>query len=197
MADKWINHKGEEVPAAYVRSLDKKKDKVSKRYLKRAEELNKALISFKKEVLENCDGIYSEMLAEADIELTERKGNYTITSFDKSIKIEVNKHNRVEFNDNITLAQSKINEFLTEKTEGADQDLSILVNNAFQTTKGQLDNKRILGLFQLEIKHPLWIEAIELIRKSMFTNSSKRYLTIWVKSEEGEYKQIQLNFSSI
>jgi hypothetical protein len=193
----WKNHKGEIVPANYVPDFDKKKEKVIERHFKRAQEVNALLDKFKKEALEQCDGIYESMMAHANIELSERKGNYTLNSFDKSIKIEVAVQDRIEFDDNINFAQKKIEEFLQLKMEGTDLELVELITNAFKTNKGKLDNKRILSLFRYKITHPLWLEAIELITKSIQTNSSTRYFTIWQKNEEGTYKQIQLNFSSI
>lgn len=194
---KWIDYKGQEVPAKYVPEIDKKKERIIDRYLKKSIDLNKMLIAFKQEFLCDCDNINVERMMEANIALADRKGNYTLTSFDKSIKIEVNIQDRIEFDDNINFAQEKIKEFLTEKTLNSDPELAEIVNTAFQTSRGKLDNKRILGLFRLKIQHPVWLEAMELIKKSIQTNSSTRYITIWQKNEEGSYKQIQLNFSAL
>lgn len=196
MSKIWINHEGLTVPAAYVPKIDKKKDRVCSSYLKKAKSINDRLTKFKVDLLNKCDEIYQEMLEDADVK-TGKKGNFTITSFDKGIKIDVSISEKINFDDNINLAQLKINEFLESKTVGIDPALSEIVNHAFTTTKGRLDTKRILSLFSLKIKDKLWLKAMELIRKSITRNVSKRYVRIWERDAEGQYHAIELNFSSI
>jgi hypothetical protein len=196
MAKIWTNHKGETVPAKYVPKMDKLKERTAIKLHKQALDLNKRLTAFKKNLIDECDAIYEQMLKDAKIP-TGKKGNYSITTFDKSIKIEVAVQEKIEFNDNINLAQAKIEAFLEEKTAGIDHDLHTLVNSAFQTNKGRLDTKRILGLFSLEIKHPTWLEAMELVKKSIDRNYSKRYMRVFQRDAEGQYHNIDLNLSSI
>lgn len=192
----WKNHLDQEVPVAYITTIDKKKDRTSRSLITKANRLNKQLSAFKNELLEKCDALYEEMKADANI-TTGKKGNYTITSFDKSVKLEINVSERVEFDDRINFAQDKINEFMTIKTKDTDADLTELVTHAFQSSNGKLDSKRILSLFSLKIKHPLWKEAMDLIKQSIQRNNSKRYVRIWEKNTSGEYKAIDLNFSSL
>lgn len=188
---------GFKIPANRVPVIDRKKDTIAHRYLNKAKSLNTKIAEFKTKMLKDIDAIYAEMLKEANLEPTDRKGNFMLYSFDKSIKIMVKVSDRIEFDDHITIAQEKIKEFLNKKTEGADQDLAELVNNAFTTTKGRLDTKRILGLFNLKIKHKLWLEAIELIKTSITRNQSKRYVTVYERNGEGEYKAIPVNLAAV
>ena len=69
--------------------------------------------------------------------------------------------------------------------------------NAFTTSKGRLDTKRILSLFTYKISHPLWMEAMDLIKQAMQTNSSVRYLTVSTRDENGKYNLLNLNFSNL
>lgn len=197
MASKeWINHRGEKVPAAYVPAIDKKRDRVASKYAAKAERISQQLAHFKEEILAECDEIYQEQLEDANVR-TGKKGNYTITSFDKGIKIEVSIQDRIEFDDNINIAQEKINAFLAAKTANIDHDLGEIVRNAFRSRKGQLDNKRVLGLLKYNISHPLWKEAMEYLKKSIDTNTSKRYARIFIRDGEGNYRPVELNFSSL
>lgn len=193
---KWTDHNGQEIPAQYVPKLDKERDRVAQKLHKRAVTLNKQIAAYKNMALAEADEIFEAMLEKHDSS-KDHKGNYTITSFDKTIKIEVNVKDRIEFTDEIQVAQLKINEFLAMKIEGADADLQEIVNNAFRTTKGRLDTKRVLSLFSYKIKHAKWLEAMEAIKSSITKNSSKRYMRIFKKDDSGEYKSLDLNFSSI
>ena len=192
----WVNHRGETVPEQYISGYDKRKERKLYTLLKRADALNKQLSLFKHELFISTDSLYDELFREHNMERT-GKGNYTMFNFDKSIKVEVSVQDMVDFDDRITVAQAKINEYLELKLQGADQDLSILVNNAFKTTKGRLDKSRIFGLFQLKITHPMWAEAMELIKQSITSNSTRRYAQIYRRQEDGKYVQVQLNFASL
>lgn len=194
----WTDHKGETVPAKYIDAYTKSKEKTIIKIVEQAEKLSAQLLNFKTGAFMLCDNLNDNLFENNN---TERKagtkGNYTLFSFDKSIKVEVNVQDIIDFDDRIQVAQAKINEFLELKTKGADQDLSLLVNNAFKTTKGRLDKSRVLGLFSLKIKHQLWDEAMDLIKQSITTNSTRRYISISRRQEDGRYKLINLNISSI
>lgn len=191
----WIDHQGNEIPVKYIPAHKKQADKVAKKLLRESEALSAKLEAFKELAFNQVDGVVDMMFRERSLEKT-GKGNYTVYSFDKSIKIEISVNDVIDFDDHIQVAQAKINEFLEVKSQGADQDLVMLVNNAFKTTKGRLDKSRIFSLFQLKIKHPIWLEAMDLIKESISVNNTKRYVSIYKRNDSGQYKQIQLNFSA-
>jgi hypothetical protein len=193
----WQNHKGQDVPREYVSAFDRKKEQALGSLLKKAEKINELLTAFKVESFDIGDALYEMMLKEANISGTNRKGNYTLFNFDKSVKLEVNVSDRIEFDENIEFAQLKLNEFIEVKLTGSDSELRELINNAFTTSKGRLDSKRILSLFTLKITHPLWVEAMELIKRSISTNNTVRYLSMWVRDAFGKYEQVNLNFSNL
>ena len=198
IAINFTNHRGENVPADYVSPYDKKKEQVAARLIKNAEKLSKKLIEFKQKSMSEADALIDQMYRDHFMERNpDSKGNITVFNFDKSLKFEIKVQDIIEFDDRIQLAQQSINEFLKEKTEGADQDLSTLVNSAFTTTKGRLDKNRVLGLFQLKIKHPLWDKAMELIKESITTNNTRRYISFYRRIGDNQYKLINLNFSSL
>lgn len=196
MSKKWINHLGQEVPTAYVPTIDKKKDRMARKYLKKAKAISEKLAKFKSEIEEEADALYDEMLEDAKVR-TGKKGNFTISSFDKEIKIEADIQERIEFSDNIKLAQAKFDEFINIKTKDADADLIEMINHAFKTSKGRLDTKRVLSLFSYKINHKVWKEGIELLKQSIDRNISKRYIRIQEKDQHGDYQNIQLNFSAL
>jgi hypothetical protein len=193
----WLDHSGQSVPIDYITAEDKRKERTVSKLLKKALAMNKALAAFKKEAFADVDKIYGEMLVQANIKSTTRKGNFTMYNFDKSVKIEVNVSDRIEFDENINFAQIKINEFLAEKTEGIDYDISIIANRAFKTTRGSLDTKKVLDLFSYKINHPKWVEAMELIKKSISVNSSVRYMTFYQRGVNDRYEIVNLNYSNI
>lgn len=193
----WLDHRGNEVPRDYVPKFDRYNEIQVSKIFNAAIKLNEQIARFKAMSYEIADALYAEMLRNANIAPSDRKGNYTLTSFDKSIRIEVNVNELIEFDENINLAQMKLQEFIENKTKGVDIDIVALINQAFTTRKGRLDKARIFGLFSLNITHPLWQESMELIRKSINRNSTVRYMEISEKDENGRYIPIRLNFATI
>jgi hypothetical protein len=192
----WKDLKGNEVPAQYVPAFDKKRELVALKYQAKAEKLSDQLVKMKAELLMECDALYNQMLEDNNVP-AQSKGGYSVSTFDRDVKIEISIQERIEFDDKISVAHEKIKQYLAEKMQGVDADLQSLINQAFETRKGRMDVKRILSLFRLQIKHPLWLEAMELIKSSISRNDSKRYVQIMKKDVNGEYKNIDLNFSSI
>ncbi len=190
-------HDGHDVPISLVPALDKKKDKVVRQHIKTAEKLAALLLKLKNDAMKDIEAIREAMYADNKVK-EGSKGNMLIQTFDKSLKIEVAIAERIEFSDLINVAQEKINQYLKEKTgNGIDSEIAELINLAFKTTKGKLDTKRILSLFKLQIKHSLWIEAMELLKKSIETNSSKTYIRFWKKDENGSLKSIVLDIANV
>lgn len=192
---KWIDHKGQEVPSNHVRPLDKKKDAFALKIAKRAKKISEQIEQFKKELFEGGDDLWNQMQESENVRTGEK--GYSIASFDKSIKIEVSQHERIEFDDNIKLAKAKIFEYFDEKLSKNETELRSIIHNAFETSRGKLDVKRVMSLFKLNINHHKWIEGMELLKKSIDRNSSTRYVQILEKDAEGKYRAIPLSLSQI
>jgi len=187
---------GNAIPAKFISKIDKERDKLVRKHINRAMQLNEHMTKFKNELLKECDQFFERMLKESNVRNL-GKGNYTLSSFDKSYKIEISVQESITLDDNVQIAQAKLNEYIELITKGTNDDLRQIVNHAFQTRKGQLDVKRIISLFHLNITHPLWMDAMELLKKSLTRNISKRYIRLWVRKDDGSYKGIELNFSAI
>lgn len=194
----YTDKDGREIPSGYLHKIDKDKHAAAIKIHKKASEISKRMADFKSLVFEIADDLYERTLTEKKIKLRDNsKGGYSITTIDKAIKVEITISETIAFDDRIDIAQKLINEYLEDKTKGSDAELSILINEAFRTTRGRLDTRRILNLMKLQIKHQKWVKAMELIKESMSTRDSKRYIRVWERAENGEYKPVKLDFASI
>lgn len=186
---------GDKVPAQYVPSIDKKMDRTAYRLAKKAAKLSTDLDALKTEILKECDDLYRLMQQDANVR-TGTKGNYSIHTFNKVIRIEVNIQQRIEWNDKVDLAKAKIFEYLDSQLNDQQAELKQLVHHAFETTRGNLDTKRLLGLMKLKIKSKVWNEGMELLVAAMEKDRSRRYVRIYWRDSEGKEHQLNLNFSS-
>ena len=194
----YLDHRGNEIPSNFIHKIDRQKHSAALRLCSKAIKLNQALADFKAQVIEECDELYNESLRLNHITVrSNAKGGYSISTIDKQNTIQVTIAETMSFDDNISIAQELIKQYLDEVTQGIDNGIKILIDEAFKTRKGQLDTKRVLGLLKLEIKHPTWMRAMDLIRKSISVESTKRYITLWTKDFEGKDIQIKLDFNSL
>jgi hypothetical protein len=128
------------------------------------------------------------------------KGNYTWFNFDRSVKIEVSVNERIEFDDlTIKACKEKLDEFLSENVTSKHEMIKQIVTDAFSTTRGKLDAKKVMSLLRYKdkVKDALFLESMELLEKSIRRPDSKTYYRISERMEDGGYRVIDLNFSSI
>ena len=128
------------------------------------------------------------------------KGGFTWKNFDGSIKIESSVSESIKFDDlGIIACKEKLELFLNNNLESKDAFIKQMVLDAFETSRGKLDAKKVLSLltYRSKIKAPLFQEALNLLEKAIRRPDSKMYFRVFVKDEAGEYKNIDLNISSI
>jgi hypothetical protein len=194
------DHNGFDVPVTAIGKIDLKKNQTAIKIAEKFKEMAVRLQNLKDFAFDAADEIYELQLKAYEIDgrdVERMKGNFTFFSYDKRFKVEVNIGQRLEFDDKINLAKAEIDEYLKEITEGQNSDILIIVNNAFTTVRGKLDPKRILQLFSYQIKNVRWKKAMEILQDSITTNHSKRYIKVSERDSNGEYQNINVQFSSI
>jgi hypothetical protein len=197
---KWIDEAGNEIPEHRVSAAEKLAEKHSAALLKAASTINQMLRSIKEQVHVYSNEVFDLVMLENNTDVNKRKGNFTWYNFDRSIKIEVNVSERVVFDEMLIHAcQEKLMTFLKKSLTKDQQFIESLVLDAFQTRAGKLDTKKIMYLkkHKERINNPLYTEAMDLLDKSIRRPDKKMYFRIWKRNSNGEYENIELNFSSI
>ena len=198
----WIDETGNSIPFNRTTKSERLKEKYSNKILKEAQNATEKLKSLR----DLMDVAIGEILEECRIENSVKldgKGNFTWYNFNRSIRVEVNINELITFDEiKLESAKEKLSSLIRDNTKGDDFILSI-VEQAFQTTTGKLDTKRILSLkkhtsriVNLSIKNT-WQEAMDLIDQSISRPTSKKYMKVYLKDEAGEYQNIPLNFSNL
>jgi len=201
----WTDEKGNQVPAQYVPTYDKKKTYAARKLSKEARQLQERIMKFKNRFQQVVDELYSEFIERFDIDQTTRKGNFTFTSFDGNIKVEVDVNELIRFEDDkVQAAHAKLQDFKNRLTINDEQEFIIqIINRAFETSNGQLDARKVLDLtkYRKTIKGKensrLYNEAMDLLEQSITRPDSKRYMRIYEKDKDGKYQPIVLNFSAL
>ncbi|HPX59609.1 MAG TPA: DUF3164 family protein, partial [Bacteroidales bacterium] len=95
----WLDEQGNKRPRKYLTKLERMQESEIGKILKRAEFLNEKLSEFKEAVASSCEKLVEEYAKRNKLDTTNWKGNITLMSFDRSVKIELNVNNRIEFDD--------------------------------------------------------------------------------------------------
>jgi hypothetical protein len=127
------------------------------------------------------------------------KGNVTLTSFDGKYKLVRQMQDRIVFGEQLMAAKALIDECVQEWSQGANDNMRVLVNHAFQTDKeGKINTGRVLGLRSLAIADEAWQQAMQAIADSMQTASTTPYVRFYERDEgTGEYKAISLDVAAV
>ena len=198
----WIDESGTQIPYNRTTPIERKKEKHAFNLLKKGQNVTKILAELKAAVKEASDEVLNAEREASNVKLSE-KGNYTWYNFDKSIKIQVDVNEPIKFDEiKIVSAKEKLMNLIRTNING-DEFIISIAEDAFQTSSGKLDPKKILGLrkHSARIKNQAikleWDDTMKLIDASITRPKSKSYYKIWVKNEEGEYEGVELNFSNI
>jgi hypothetical protein len=195
----WINEAGDKVPVGYINKSDKLKERHAHTLLVRAKSLNGKLTEFK----ELSRRLNDEVLKAAMDDFKASpvgKGNYTWFNFDRSIKNEVSINERIEFDDlTIKACKEKLDEFLNANVTSKYDMIKQIITDAFSTTRGKLDAKKVLPLLKYKdkVRDALFLESMELLEKSIRRPDSRIYHRISERQPDNSYKVIDLNFSSL
>lgn len=197
----WADENGDRIPFNRTTKLERLQETVSHRLLNEAGKVQAQIIKLKDHAEEQTAKVLEQFLAEKGITLEQWKGkSRTFTNFNGTIKVEVESRDRIDFDPmSIEAAKTKLMDFLEQNIATKDQFIHDMVMGAFQTTRGKLDPKRIMGLtkYRSRIKDAQFQEAINLIEASIKRTKSKTYFRIWEKDEANEWQNVDLNFSSL
>lgn len=196
----WTDESGNMVQTSRLTATEKLMEKNSERIYKRSVEINELLKKFKNDIQQWCDEVYQTYVKEKNIDGKVSKGNFTFYNFNRTVKIEVNINERIEFDElGIQSARQLLEEFLQENVQTQDDVIKQLILDAFSTRNGRLDTKKVLNLirYRSKIKNDKFLRAIELLEESIRKPSSKTYFRLYVKDEQCKWNAVELNFSAL
>jgi len=197
----WEDAEGNFVPVAKIKDIDKIRHKVVMDLCAEALSLSTALAQFKQEAMVAIASFIQQSADEYQVQLrgAAGKGNVTLVSFDGRFKVVRAMAEKIAFDERLQVAKSIIDECIHRWAKGANRNLQVLVNQAFQTDKeGNVSAGRILALRRYEIDDLDWKRAMDAIADSMRVASSKAYVRFYVRNDAtGAYDAISLDVAGV
>ena len=195
---RWIDGKGDAIPVKYIDPIDKKRDRMVNRLVKKATDISGRLSDLSEQIDAETEKFMNEAEAKYDMKIRTEKGNKQFTDFSNTMKIELKMANFIDFDERLQMAKSLIDECIKKWSGESDDKIRILVEHAFKVDKkGNLDKRRILGLKNLRIKDDDWKKAMKLIGESVTVVSRKRYVKFSVKDDKGNWVHVPLDISDV
>ena len=195
----WKDAAGNLIPESKVKDIDKLRHQVVTDLCTMAEHARDGLAAFKLHAMQEVAALVATSMEQYGVKSGGEKGNVTLTSCDGKYKMVRQMQDRIVFGEELLAAKALIDECVQEWSEGANDNIRVLVNHAFQTDKeGKINTGRVLGLRRLAIKDAAWQQAMQAIADSMQTASTKPYVRFYKRDDgTGEYRAISLDVATV
>jgi len=198
----WKNKKGDLIHVDNIKIEDKLKTEMVRNIVqKKAVRGQKILVAFKKNMVIQVDDYVHMMREKHDLDVMKSiKGNLTLEAFDGLTKIKISVQSRIEFDEKLTFAKEKFDEYAFQKAEEiGDNEITTILMKKFELNKcGKVNPKNVLDLKSYDINHKLWLEGIALIDQAIEIVGSKSYMNFYQReSIEDKWKNISLDFAAL
>lgn len=198
MPQQLANSRGNLIDIELVRPEHLKKHEAVETVFKEVEKLLDRMTKSKKKIIKKIIAYLAWQAKRNGIDDPQWE-DVNLSNYPTTMRIMIKNNTSIEFDENLQLARKKIDECLDEWTSKANPNIKAIIDRAFKVgKKGFIDKGNIFGLFQLNITHPKWLEAMNLIRASMNETGKKEYVMFQKRDhQKAEFKTVNLNFSSL
>ena len=178
------------MPVKAIRPADIIRHEFVQSAIAKAKEQSKALAEFKKQQMSEFDAFIALLAQEYAVELGGTKGNVTLRSFDHKQKVTLQVQESIELGPELLVAKELIDECLNEWSEGANENLKLIIEQTFATDKkGKVSVQKVLGLRRLKITDDSgkWQRAMDIIADSILVMDSTRFIRFYETIGEHEH----------
>ena len=190
----WIDGRGQEVPAGYVKAYDKARDRAVRRVLAGALKLRAQMEAFMADAVKTMDG-----LAQMKETLGER-GNFSARSFDATIEVCIKQQYNMRLDGRVQKARELMLEYATRELERAGKGAFLLqqmIDAAFKPDRnGFLPRTEINKLLSYNVDDETWNQGARLLREALTTEAGKRYLKVYQRATlQDDFRPIRLDIA--
>ncbi|CRZ20916.1 DUF3164 family protein [Kingella kingae] len=179
--------RGNLIPIENIKEIDLDRDELVKEIFAAIEAPMRDLEQARRNGIEDVRA-FVELAAEKYGAKPSKKGNVTLHSFDGELRVTVAMADVLTFDERLTAAKTLIDECLDEWTQDSRQELKTIVQQAFDVNKeGNISTAKVLGLRRLNIEHEKWQRAMTAIDDSIHTQTTREYIRIHRRDENGAY----------
>lgn len=186
------------VPIKTIKQIDLDRNKLVIDVVKKAKKIRDPLAEFKKQTGQRIEAFIQHSAEQYDAKVGGNKGNVSLYSYDGKYKLMRTFSDSLEFDEQIQVAKSLIDECLVAWSKGSNVNIKAIVLKAFKTDKqGNLSIQRVLELKQHNFKDEKWVQAMKAIDNSMHIVGRKSYIRIYERDAAGQYQPMSLDIAAL
>ena len=191
---KWIDGRGQEVPAGYVSKYDKARDKAVRHVVAGAQKLRAQMEAFMVDAVATMNG-----LAGLKDDLGTR-GNFSARSFDALIQVSIRQQWHIRFDERVAKARELMLDYANRELESAGEGAYLLkqmIEAAFKVDRlGFLPRSEVAKLLSYKVNDASWNEGADILRQAQTTERGKQYLIIETRpSLQKDFAPIRLDIA--
>jgi len=190
---------GRLVPLSMIRPIDLARDSLVQEIVAEASSLATKIAEVKRRFFQDIAAFVQMSVEQYQVKVGGDKGNVTLVSFDGRYKVIRAIQETLVFDERLQAAKALIDSCLQRWSEGAQPEIKVLINDAFQVDKaGNINTGRVLGLRRLAIQDDEWQRAMTAIGEALQVAGSKSYVRIYERiGESDKYRPITLDMAGV
>jgi hypothetical protein len=194
-----LRHDGVLVNEAKIKPIDLMRDELVKEIVAKAKPLSAEISDFKISTFADIQAFIEASAEQYGAKIGGDKGGVTLTSFCGRYKIQRAVSETITFGEQLQAAKALIDECIHDWSEGANDNIRVLVNDAFQVDKeGNISIGRVFGLRKLNIQDAKWSSAMQAISDAVQVVSSKSYIRIYERVGDSEtWQSVPLDVAAV
>jgi len=189
---------GRLVPVSAIRPIDMTRDQLVQEIVQQAKGLSAEIHRMKNQFFDDIAAFVTLSAEEYSVKLGGEKGNVSLVSFDGRYKVERAIQEGIAFDERLQAAKALIDSCLNRWSQGAQPEIKVLINDAFQVDRaGNINTNRVLGLRRLAIADDEWQSAMKAIGEAIQVSGSKSYVRIYERNAIGAWVAIPLDMARV
>lgn len=187
------------VPEALIRPIDLARDELVQEIVAKASTMADQIAALKATLFADIAAFVTLSAEQYEVKLGGEKGNVSLVSFDGRYKVERAIQETLVFDERLQAAKVLIDACLTRWSQGAQPELQVLINDAFQVDKaGNINTGRVLGLRRLAIEDDEWQRAMKAIGEALQVAGSRSYIRVYERiGDTSKYRPIPLDMARV
>lgn len=165
-----------------------------------ADELQALLSLFKAKCFDEIAAFREELARQYGANVGGTRGGLTVSNYGDTLRITVSEADSMTFGAELESAKALIDECLNDWTQGGNENLRTVVNDAFHVGEGKkVRMDRVLGLRRLNITNDdRWLRAMTAISDAVQTERSKLYIRLYRRRKpEDKFELIVLDMARV
>lgn len=192
-----LDAQGRMVPISMIRPIDLARDALVQEIVTKASALEEQIATLKAGFFADIAAFVELSAEQYQVKIGGEKGNVSLVSFDGRYKVQRAIQETLVFDERLQAAKALIDACLQRWSKGAQPEIKVLINDAFQVDKsGNINTGRVLGLRRLDISDDEWQRAMKAIGEALQVSGSRSYIRVYKRiGDSDRYQPITLDMA--